>query len=689
MPEPARSAFVRLAAFRPRIATPAGGAASDAASAAGPAGASATRATVRIRDHRTRTGTTPLKAAAIGRWKLNPDIWARFPAKSPYKRRDELTVPVAPAEAIENNTILEGALDASQKFYLPAYRIATQSLARPDGRNTLTFRLSLVPPASEEKPGSLTVHLLKGPPEGVDVAAQNATPLPHEIAIFLQFRDAVMENRLPFDYTEEADGTIKATLGLDLGDYQSVYAAMTNASMNPALMVTRTFTAAVPAPPAPDGTAMFNVVAKALDFHVEPRSLAFPEDDPVFEGRAASASTSSSVIRITVPDARNRHHSYFQRATQADHFYYLPDEIRIARHENHPHPPTLLVRIESTDGKPEDAPTVMEIGAVPVTFPERLEAAEPVLARHCGGMDPQFLPLAPASVTFRLGMPASGTFEERPDARVDLAGGVVQDGLRLTAGEMKSMFDALFGGSSVLMQGEVIVDLGDGGKELIPFVGRADSLAGDPLTSVETYIPDRGGVHTVLRNVTESPVEIRGLRAALERGGKRVSGGIEGLDLSSPVTLPPGGEVTFVVIPETPLDGDGPADAVFDLSGVRVLPDRAAIWTAICDPRVRSMYKKQITVRALASVFKPPAERPDEGIGAVTVEFKGGETVELNEAQLTSVATLSMPMRDWVLDATDEGTYTYRVRVIRNNGQGAVSEWMTDSTDRLFPNIPR
>ncbi len=688
MASPRFARFTRLSSVRPSTITRAAASTPVSAARTTPA---AGRSRVRIRDHRTRARiATPARHAGALRWvALDPELLGRIRPKTPHKKREELSVPVAPAADVNDRMIFEVAQDPARRFYIPSYTLAEESVLGAAG-DSLRYRFKLAAPAGE-KPGGLSIHLLRVSPGGVDVTG--AQPIQHEIAVYLRFyrplgTSGAVEDRLAFtSWTEEADGTCRADLELPrLADSGIVLMALTNPDFRPELVVTRTANVAVPAA-LMAGVQLYRQTTISLDNPIEPRPFLFPADYPAFEGIAPSREK-PGLIRRTLRHG-DRHHNYYQDQLQRDVFFYLPDEIRIARSEDPPRSPMLSIRFEATDGKPEDIQAAMEVVATPVTDPERIESAGKELAQFCPEQEPQFAPLqATDGVRFRLGLPGAAAFQDRPDARVDLTRGIV-DLIRLPLASFQSVYDALFGSSSVLLQGEVVIDLGDGPDEIVPFNARMDHLAGDPLESSETYIQESGGVATVLRNVTESDVEITALRAALDRGQERVEGTIQGLDLSSPVTIAPGGEIAFTVLPAAPLGGDGPADAVFDLSDVRTRPDPAALWNVLLDPATPATYAKSITVRALPALFQPPPDRPDDAIGAMTVEFQGGETVEVNAGQLSAVASLRLPIADLVLRHADAGVYQYRVRVIRNNGQTTLTDWISDTTTILFPDVRR
>ena len=182
----------------------------------------------------------------------------------------------------------------------------------------------------------------------------------------------------------------------------------------------------------------------------------------------------------------------------------------------------------------------------------------------------------------------------------------------------------------MLFRGEIKLD--DELNEVIPFTARMNDLVGELLDVREVADAASGGVKAMVRNVIESPIRINYLTAMLHRGETIFPGEIR--DLSTPVTLGSGEEITLTVAPSAPLVEAGSLHGVFDLNGVEVLPDPEKVWNAILDPNLPAEYLRSITVKTFREMFTPSPDRPGNQIMAILVEFERGDTVELNADKL-------------------------------------------------------
>ena len=245
----------------------------------------------------------------------------------------------------------------------------------------------------------------------------------------------------------------------------------------------------------------------------------------------------------------------------------------------------------------------------------------------------------------------------------------------------------MFGRSAVLFRGEVKLD--DELNEVIPFTARMNDLVGELLDFQEVADEASGGVKATVRNAIESPIRINHLTAMLHRGEAMFPGEIR--DLSTPVTLGPGEEITLTVVPSAPIVEAGSLHAVFDLNGVEVLPDPEKVWNAILDPNLPAEYLRSITVKTFREMFNPSPDQPGNQIMAILVEFERGDTVELNADKLEAKAALRLPLSDIILrrvdQEADQGTYRYRVTVIRKEGRSRDEVWKTDRIGILFPEV--
>jgi hypothetical protein len=291
---------------------------------------------------------------------------------------------------------------------------------------------------------------------------------------------------------------------------------------------------------------------------------------------------------------------------------------------------------------------------------------------------------APDKTQLRLAIPradaTAGPFAERQGALIDLRSGI-HDSLSLPMKQFRAIYDAMFGSSDILFSGTVLTNLGTE-QEPIPFSARMNDLAGEIFDYTEEKTAE--GIKATLRNAIESPVQISSLAVEFRRGQERFPATIQGLDFSAPIQVGPRQQLSFQVVPGSPLQGEGALSAEYDLDGVQVIPDKEAVWNAILDPSVSAVYSKAITVKTFKQKFDPPHDNPDNQIMAIVVDFESGQSVELNADNLERSVTLPLPISSYVLGKEDLGQYRYKVRVIRLAGETADAQPRTHNTSLLF-----
>ena len=201
--------------------------------------------------------------------------------------------------------------------------------------------------------------------------------------------------------------------------------------------------------------------------------------------------------------------------------------------------------------------------------------------------------------------------------------------------------------------------------------------------------PPERGVQATLQNIIESPVEIRSLDATLVRNQERLPATIDGLDLSQPVQIPPGQQVTFNVIPASPVAAGAPVHAEYDLSGAYPVPDRDAIWNETVDPTAGASYLTTITVKTPDSAFVAPGDDPNRQIVSLVVDFDSGVSAELNASRPQVNVDLPRPVKGYVLRSAGVGEYRYKLTTVRANGEQARdADWRPpETTTVLFPPV--
>jgi hypothetical protein len=392
---------------------------------------------------------------------------------------------------------------------------------------------------------------------------------------------------------------------------------------------------------------------------------------------------------------KGRMHSYYQNPIRKYQFYFLPDAFKVARRPKAPYEPIISVRFAATEASLEKVQVAMDYIALPFVDADRLEAAAGTLKTTVTGPVPpdvnavSYEPLLnPAEKThLRVAVPrgdASSAFDERKDALVDLRSGI-HDSISLLMPQFQAVYEAMFGSANILLSGTVEMDLG-GAQESIPFAARMNDLAGQVFDYSETWSKEEG-LKATFKNAIESPVQINSLSAILARNLERFPATIQGLDFTQPIRVDPKAEISFKVVPTSPIAGEGALTAKYDLSGVEVLPDKEAIWNLVLDPSTPGVFIRPIKVKTHKQRFDPPPQQPDNQIMSLVIDFEDGNSVELNADNLEEDVGLRMPVGDFILRKTDARQYRYKVRVIRLSGTTGDQNWKTDDTGILFPTV--
>ena len=453
-----------------------------------------------------------------------------------------------------------------------------------------------------------------------------------------------------------------------------------------------------PATPEPRSTPppqpLFRQVDRVIDDVISPNPFVFPPalHSYMFGTVTAKPGEQFELVRHQV-SWKGRMHSYYQNPIRSYQFYYLPDAFKITRRPNSPYEPVISVRFAATDASLDKVQVAMDYIALPFVDANRLAGAVEELRKKVSGPLPpgvntlSYEPLLnPTDKThLRVAIPrsdASSAFDDRKDALVDLRSGI-HDSLPMLMPQFQAVYDAMFGSANILLSGTVTMDLG-GDQESIPFTARMNDLIGRVFDYSETKSPD-GGVNATFRNAIESPVMIRRLSATLNRNLETFPATIRGLDLSTPIRLEPNQQLSFQVVPVSPIPGDSAATASFDLDGVEVIPDKEAIWNAILDPSAPGVYMRTIKVKTFKPQFDPPRDQPEKQIMSIVVDFEGGTAVELSADHPEQEVSLRLPIGDYVLRKANLGQYRYKVRVIRLSAIAADKDWKTDDTGILFP----
>ena len=442
---------------------------------------------------------------------------------------------------------------------------------------------------------------------------------------------------------------------------------------------------------------LFRVAPRLMDWAVAPSPFVFAKDlhRYIFGNVAPPDGKIGFVLRQAVWEERS--HTYYQESLEPHRFHFLPDSFKVARRPETPHYPMLAVRFPNPDAAEDSMPVTLEYVAKPYFDPERLHTAAEDFKRklpELAGSDRliEFEPLLCDTTHLFLTLPrgeAGPQREERKTATINLRTGIL-DAITLPMRDFQGLFDALFGASAVVFQGEVVIEI-DAGQgipaEKVPVICRLADLVGDVFDVDVEQDAASSGVRATLRNAIESLVEVRGLEAVLTRGDTEADGVLGGLPLEAPATVRPGEFLTCQVTPATALGGSGEVTVLFDFDQVFVQPDAEAVWAAVVDQTRLPEFTRTIKVKTIKQTFESKPDQPSDPAVAVVVDFERGDTVELNAERLEADAKVRLSIVDYILRRLDTGQYRYAVTVIRASGQSRDSEWRTDRTGILFPQI--
>ncbi|WP_325271910.1 hypothetical protein [Nocardioides sp.] len=247
---------------------------------------------------------------------LRPDLGELLSAIKPQtgENRSAMTVPIAPSDSPDDRMIFEAPLDPATRFYLPAYRVATQ---RSGAGEELRVRFS-----KGAAGATLEVVLEPYAAEGVLEAAPDAKPLDHTVSAVLVVEPAELagaRRELEFSEVQQVDGGTRIALTVSAAtEINDLFWALTRPENRARLVVRRlidvalpvTITRELPRPPRIDifATEVSPVVLDA-GLAISPRILKFEpvrRDDPLHDPDPAvvhRTPVDEAVLNGTVLDA--------------------------------------------------------------------------------------------------------------------------------------------------------------------------------------------------------------------------------------------------------------------------------------------------------------------------------------------------------------------------------------------------
>lgn len=652
--------------------------------------------------------------------------------------REKITVPISPIEQVNDEVLFEEAMDANKKLYLSRYRIANEEVS-----GKIQYRVSL---EGQVQGWNLIIYLEKYPSPKIEIQSREAQEIDKTVAVILKYQlkeSGGVEKELYFQEVSTEPAGLRAVLHIgNLEERDELFRALTKLDYHTVLIIRRVIRVGIPVsvpvsvsvpiappmrrrpiredidpselPPVFKGRHRFQVIEQfdQLDAIVPQRKPSFvamrtertlAEEDTsvmtppivavpapplfrevtrsldnilenfifepqlhgyIFKGIEPATEETPGLIPFSV-DYNQIPYNYYQERARRHVFYYLPDNFKIARRPESPHTPIISIQFPSKDE------TVLKYFALPYVDPDRLKAAAEKLKDVTPEIEFQPLPKTD-KIQFELILPAS------PDPAkhiylISSRSGIAGE-LHLTIDEFQKVFNAMFGGpENILFQGQIKIEVFKDKIETIDFIARMNDMAGDLIDYKEAQ--DGSGVNATFKNAIESPLRINSLDADLQSGSLSKA---QIVGLSLPVSLNPGEGVQFAVMPSPPSTLQGEVHAIFNMEGVQVLPDPNAIWDCIIEKNLSSAPK---TIVANTYIFKSPEASKD--IIALIVDFKTGESVELNEKTDTTQVTLNLPVKDRILGLANTGAYSYRVTVIHKDVTEYTGPWKTETTDKL------
>ncbi|MDD1615270.1 MAG: hypothetical protein CG439_332, partial [Methylococcaceae bacterium NSP1-2] len=171
--------------------------------------------------------------------------------------RNQITIPVSNAIEVTDQILFEEATDATKKFYLPRYRIATHIISEQS-----QYRISL---AGSGEGGVLTLYLEKYPAEQLELSVRDAKELPHEVAVILKYvlaNSGGIQKELSFQEVVQEGNLFRVVLHVNtLPEKDELFYALTNRDYHTELIIRRTAKMAVPLSVQPPAINLIELAA--------------------------------------------------------------------------------------------------------------------------------------------------------------------------------------------------------------------------------------------------------------------------------------------------------------------------------------------------------------------------------------------------------------------------------------------
>lgn len=451
---------------------------------------------------------------------------------------------------------------------------------------------------------------------------------------------------------------------------------------------------------AGSGEPLYVVQSVSLTQIGDPNPFYFPPtvDGYIFKGITGGTGGNLGLQRVIL-QYNGQSYAYYQDLASPAKFYYLPDSFKIERKSGLLRSPDIAVRFTSSDGSLENMQAQLDYVAVPWMDADRLAAAATGLqgnAPHNSQMQLAPLQVDPQKLKLSIQLPrpdGSIGLQEQTGIQADLVYGISGSLPAMSIATFRTIYDAFFGGSDVLLSGRVEVAMATDGSDtqVVPFLVRIGDLVGDLLD--ETMTAEIVDLHVTLRNAIETAAKINRIDATIHtNAGTTVPGFVLGATL--PAQLAPNQTLDFRVA--GPALVPKPSDVSLKFGGLVAVPDPQATWSVIVDAKQPSEYQKKIHVQAFKPTFDPPANDPNKQIVAITVDFERADSVELVPGNadpqtgiIQSDVEVRMPIGSYVLNLPDQGQYRFKVTVVRKDGSHTTdTDWQSGSRTFLILTVP-
>lgn len=432
-------------------------------------------------------------------------------------------------------------------------------------------------------------------------------------------------------------------------------------------------------PNNPQQPALIRVPAEAIQL-LSPFTF-----DPTAHAYLFDAPQNPSQNHILLPDDilfEGDTVTFYRDSTLRDQIYYEPQAFQLARVADAPYEPDLMLLFQNVQA--EDT----LLYQVELTFHVLPQINQRLLniAQEKYGSEARFTALNPVSSTLLLNLPLDAANGD-PQPVTQEAAISFDEGIRHSVTLSDTEFERVMLGfrspAGLGLAGMVQATLFDGSTADIPVELSLAQTLGQPFDHLFLGPVDGqpGRYRVQLTNRIESPVLISSLYGV--QVGTRFAYPQHLLlpdgTTASSATVQPGESVTieYLVAPN-----DGPVADITPLLESSVLVNHAQLWPLLMFNEGYTSHTFDLSVSIDAAFFSSP---PPDGMAplvGVWVEFEPETAVILTADQLTTTATLRMPLLPWLLQQ-DAQQYRYRVTNIHIQGDGPILGSATDWTTGL------